>query len=66
MTTQAKIQAETLIQFAEKILSASPSELRVLDKRIDRHFNAGTLSVKGFSSLSVLIMEESARFDSLT
>jgi hypothetical protein len=60
MKTQEQIQAETLIYFAEKTVSASLSELRVLDKRIDRHFNAGTLSPKGFASLSGLIMVEMA------
>jgi len=66
MKTQEQIQAETLIHFAEKTVSASPSELRVLGKRIDRHFNAGTLSPRGFCALDLLIMEEIARFDSLT
>jgi hypothetical protein len=66
MKSQPQIQAETLIHLAEKTLSASLSELRVLDKRIERHFNAGTLSPKGFCALDALIMEEMARLESLT
>ena len=66
MTNQVQLENETFIQLLEKIKAAGLSELHALEKRIDRHFNAGTLSPEGFCALDVLIMEEIARFDSLT
>ena len=66
MTKQSQLETETFIQLLEKIKAASLSELHAFEKRIDRHFNAGTLSPEGFCALDLLIMEEIARFDSLT
>jgi hypothetical protein len=66
MTNQIQLENETFIQLLEKIKGAGLSELHALEKRIDRHFNAGTLSPEGFCALDVLIMEEITRFDSLT
>ena len=66
MTNQIQLENETFIQLLEKVKAAGLSELHALEKRIDRHFNAGTLSPEGFCALDVLIMEEIARFDSLT
>ena len=66
MTNQIQIENETFIQLLEKVKAAGLSELHALEKRIDRHFNAGTLSPEGFCALDVLIMEEIARFDLLT
>jgi len=66
MTKQSQLETETFIQLLEKIKKAGLSELHALEKRIDRHFNAGTLSPEGFCALDALIMEEMARFESLT
>jgi hypothetical protein len=66
MTKQSQLETETFVQLLEKIKTAGLSELHALEKRIDRHFNAGTLSPEGFCALDLLIMEEIAHFDSLT
>jgi len=66
MTKQIQLETETFLHLLEKVKTAGLSELHALEKRIDRHFNAGTLSPEGFSALDLLIMEEIARFDSLT
>jgi len=63
MTKQIQLETETFMHLLEKVQTAGLSELYALEKRIDRHFNAGTLSPEGFSTLDVLIMEEIARFD---
>ena len=44
MTKQSQLESETFIQLLEKVKTAGLSELHALEKRIDRHFNAGTLS----------------------
>ena len=66
MTKQSQLETETFIQLLEEIKKAGLSELHALEKRIDRHFNAGTLSPEGFCALDALIMEEIAHFESLT
>ena len=66
MTKQIQLETETFMHLLEKVQTAGLSELYALEKRVDRHFNAGTLSPEGFSTLDVLIMGEIARFDSLT
>jgi len=66
MTKKSQLESETFVQLLEKVKAASLSDLHALEKRIDRHFNAGTLSPEGFCALDLLIMEEIARFDSLT
>ena len=66
MTKQSQLETETFIQLLEEIKKAGLSELHALEKRIDRHFNAGTLSPEGFCALDSLIMEEMAHFESLT
>ena len=63
MTKQIQLETETFMHLLEKVQTAGLSELYALEKRVDRHFNAGTLSPEGFSHLDVLIMKEIARFD---
>ena len=65
MTNKVKVQVETFIDLLGAVKAASLSELYKLEKRVDRHFNAGTLSLEGFFVLDVLIMEEIAAFNSL-
>jgi hypothetical protein len=51
MKTEKQIQNETARHFKEQVSKAGLSELYALEKRIERHFNAGTLSVKDFATL---------------
>ena len=49
---------ETAREFRKLIKQASgKDELLALDKRIERHYNAGTLDAKGLLQLDDLIME---------
>jgi len=52
MKTEKKIQSETAKHFKEQVSLAGLAELYALEKRIERHFNAGTLSVKDFATLA--------------
>ena len=63
MKTEKQIQKETAKHFEEQVSKAGLSELYVLEKRIERHFNAGTLSVKDFATLDDSIVYEISRFD---
>ena len=63
MKTEKKIQSETAKHFKEQVSLAGLAELYALEKRIERHFNAGTLSVKDFATLDDSIVYEISRFD---
>ena len=52
MKTEKQIQNETARHFEEQVSLAGLAELYALEKRIERHFNAGTLSVKDFATLA--------------
>lgn len=58
-------QIETAKYFTDKINKAGLAELYVLEKRLERHYNAGTLTVSSFARLDARAMEEIARFDCL-
>ena len=61
MVADQKTQFETERTFRKLIKQASgKDELLALDKRIERHYNNGTLSAKGFMRLDVRIMERLA------
>lgn len=58
VVTNQKTQFETERTFRKLIKQASGrDELLALDKRIERHYNNGTLDAKGLMSLDDLIME---------
>ena len=58
MGTVNRVQFETERAFSKLIKKASDiRELGQLERRIDRHYRNGTLSVKGLGRLDQLIME---------
>jgi len=59
MKTEKQIQKETAKHFEEQVSKAGLSELYALEKRIERHFNAGTLSVKDFATLATQLLMRS-------
>ena len=63
--TISEIRRETAKHFTKAVNRAGLAELYSLEKKITRHYNAGTLSQADFRRLDVLIMEEIARFDCL-
>tara|TARA_R110000803_G_scaffold43061_6_gene92194 strand:- start:12677 stop:12955 length:279 start_codon:yes stop_codon:yes gene_type:complete len=63
MKTEKQIQSETAKHFKEQVSLAGLAELYALEKKIDRHFNAGTLSVKDFATLDESIVYAISRFD---
>jgi hypothetical protein len=52
--------------FTNAIKTAGLSELEALDKKLDRHYNAGTIKASDYRSLTFAIFEEICRFDCLT
>jgi hypothetical protein len=58
MIASNRVQFETERAFRQLIKKASDiRELGQLERRIDRHYNNGTLSAKGLGRLDSLIME---------
>ena len=61
--TIKKVQSETAKFFTDAIESAGLAELHAIDKRIDKHYHAGTLSKSQFGKLAISIMENVAKFE---
>lgn len=60
---KTETQKETSRHFTQAINKAGLAELHAIDKRLDRHYNAGTLAQSDYGRLTVKVMEELARFD---
>ena len=55
-------QKDVAKHYARKIDLAGLAELEAIDKKIERHYNNGTLSAEDFGKLSVRTMEEICRY----
>ncbi len=62
---KTKTQNEVSKHFTDRINKAGLAELEAIAKSIERHYNAGTLTVSDFARLDVRVMEQIARFDCL-
>ena len=56
-------QREVARHFRRKIRLAGLAELEAIDRKLQRHYNAGTLSVEDYRALSIKPMEEISKFD---
>jgi hypothetical protein len=63
MITETQKEVSKIL--TQKVNAAGLAELEALDKKIDRHFNAGTLHISDYKRLTVKVMQEIARFDCL-
>lgn len=58
-------QKDVAKHYARKIDLAGLAELHAIEKKIERHYQNGTLSTSDFGKLDVKVMEEIARFDEM-
>jgi len=58
--------SDTYKAFQERIDCAGYAELKALEKRVDLHYELGTLTVSEYRKLDTRIFKEVARFDCLT
>lgn len=58
-------QKDVARHYARKIDLAGLAELEAIDKKIERHYQNGTLSAEDYGKLCVRTMEEICRFDCL-
>jgi len=66
MKTLRDIQTETFKHFRHAVEVAGLAELYALEKKIERHYNAQTLTQHAFSRLDVRIMERIAQGEAFT
>ena len=57
---------EVFDHFTSAVKTAGPAELETLDKKLDRHYNAGTLETSDYRRLTLAIFERLCKFDCLT
>ena len=57
------IQKETSKHFTSAIRSAGLAELHAIDKKLDRHYNAGTLTQSDYARHTVRVMEQMAKYE---
>ena len=60
MKTITEVQKETEKELSRRIKIAAKSDLQILEDKITRHYNIGTLSSNGLKRLDVKIMEKLA------
>lgn len=63
MTTPLQKEAETILKEKIRIAWKSYDKLRDLDKRIEKHYNAGTISLNGFKRLDSMILNRMVKLD---
>ena len=52
--------------FTNAVETAGLAELEALDKKLDRHYNAGTIETSDYRTLTIAIFEKLCKFDCLT
>jgi len=57
---------EVVKHFTNAVKKAGPAELETLDKKLDRHYKAGTIETSDYRTLTLAIFEELCKFDCLT
>lgn len=57
-----EVQRETAEIFRDKIKLAGLDELHAIEKRLVRHYNAGTLNQADFTKLDMMCFNRIARF----